>query len=58
MYSPLISDLCNILTFDPAINQGTGASSRRYQGIALTVDGLNWVQLRHSQEAGGCQTMT
>ena len=48
---------CNILTFDPAINRGTGASGRRYQGITLTVDGLNWVQMRRSQEAGGRQTM-
>ena len=23
-------------------NQGTGASGRRYQGLTLTVDGLNW----------------
>ena len=43
---------CNILTFDPAVNQGTGASGRRYQGITMTVDGLNWVQMRRSQEAG------
>ena len=45
------------MTFDLAISQGTGASSLRYQGITLTVDGLNWVQIWHSQEAGGCQTM-
>ena len=49
--------LCNILTSDPAVDQGTGASGRRYQGITLTVDGLNWTQMRRSQEAGGCQTM-
>ena len=48
---------CNILTFDPAVNQGTGASGRRYQGITLTVDGSNWVQMRRSQEAGGWHTM-
>ena len=35
----------NILTFDPAINRGTGASGRRYQGITLTADGLNWVKM-------------
>ena len=44
---------CNILTFGPAINQGTGASSQRYQDINLTVDGLNSVQLRRPREAGG-----
>ena len=27
---------CNILTFDPALNQETGASGRRHQDIALT----------------------
>ena len=48
---------CNILTSDPAVDQGRGASSRRYQGITLTVDGLNWVQMLCSQEAGGRQTM-
>ena len=48
---------CNILTSDPAVDQGTGASGRRYQGITLTVDGLNWVQIRRSQEAGGSLTM-
>ena len=32
------SSLCNILTFDPAVNRETGASGRRYQG--MTVDGL------------------
>ena len=48
---------CNILTFDPAINRGTGASGQRYQSITLTVDGLNWVQMQHSQEAGGRQAM-
>ena len=47
----------NILTFDPAINQGTGASGRRYQGITLTVDGLKWVYMQRSQAAGGCKTM-
>ena len=46
-----------MLTFDPAVNQGTGASGRRYQGRILTVDGLNWVQMRCSQEVGGRQTM-
>ena len=45
------------LTFDPAVNQRTGASGQRYQGLTLTVEGLNWVQMQHSQEAGGCQTM-
>ena len=53
----LIRKLCNILTSEPAVDQGTGASSRRYQGITLTVDRLNSVQMRRSQEAGGCQTM-
>ena len=28
--------MCNILTFDPAVNLETGASGRRYQGITLT----------------------
>ena len=28
-----------------------------YRGITLIVDGLNRVQMRRSQEAGGCQTM-
>ena len=28
--------MCNILTFDPAVNQETGASSRRYQSITLS----------------------
>ena len=46
---------CNILTFDAAVNQETGASGRRYQGITLTMDGLNWVQIRRSQRADGCQ---
>ena len=36
--------LCNILTSDPAVDQGTGASGRRYQGITLTVNGLNWMR--------------
>ena len=48
---------CNILTSDPAFDQGTGAPGRRYQGIILTMDGLNWAQMRHSQEAGGRPTM-
>ena len=48
---------CYILTFDPAVNRETGASGRRHQDIALTVDGLNLVQMRRSQEAGGCQTI-
>ena len=49
--------ICNILTFDPAVHQGTGASSRRYQGITLTVDGLNCVRMWRPQEASGCQTI-
>ena len=48
---------CYILTFDPAVNRETGASGRRYQDITLTVDGLNSVQMRRSQEAGGRQTI-
>ena len=32
---------CSILTFDPAVNQETGASGRRYQNITLTVGRLN-----------------
>ena len=44
---------CNRLTFDSAVNRGTGTSGRRYQGITLTVDGLNWVQMRRLQETGG-----
>ena len=46
----------NILTFDPAVNQETDASGRRYQDITLTVDGLNSMQLRRPPEAGGRQT--
>ena len=42
---------CNILTSDPAVDQGTGASGRKY------LDGLNWVQMWRPQEAGGCQTI-
>ena len=29
---------CNILALDPAVNQETGASGRRYQGITLTCE--------------------
>ena len=49
--------ICSILTSDPAVDQGTGASGRRYQGRTVTVDGLNWVQMCRPQEAGGCQTI-
>ena len=42
--------MCNILTFDLAINQGTGASGRRHQDITLTVDGLNSVQMRRHKK--------
>ena len=49
--------MSNILTLDPAVSQGTGASGRRYQGIALTVEGLNSVQMWRSQEAGERQTI-
>ena len=49
--------ICNILTFDPAVNREIGASGRRYQDITLTVDGFNSVQMGRSQEAGGCQTI-
>ena len=48
---------CNVLTFNQAVNQETDTSSRRYQDITLTVDGLNSVQLLRPQEAGGCQTI-
>ena len=48
---------CNILTSDPDVDQGTDATGRRYQGITLTVDELNWVQMWCPQEAGGCQTI-
>ena len=48
---------CNILTFDLAVNQETGAPGRRYQYITLIVDGLNSVQSRRPQEAVGRQTM-
>ena len=51
------SCLCNILTFDPAVNRETGASGRRYQDITLPVDGLNLVQLQRPREAGVCQTI-
>ena len=56
-YLNYIAHLCNILTFDPSVNQETGASGRRYQDIILTEDGLNSVQLRRPREAGGCQTI-
>ena len=52
-----VHSLCNILTFDPAVKWETGASGWRYLDITLTVDGLNSVQMRHSQEAGGYQTI-
>ena len=45
------------MTLDPAVNQGTSASGRRYQDITLTVDGLNSVKLRHPQESVVRQTM-
>ena len=48
---------CNIVTPDPAVDQGTGASGRRYQSITLTVDGLNWMKMWRPQDAGGCQAM-
>ena len=32
----LLHSLCNILAFDLAVNQETGASGRRYRGITLT----------------------
>ena len=31
-----LTSLCNILTFDPAVNQETGAFGRRHQDITLT----------------------
>ena len=43
--------------FDPALDQETGASGRGYQGITLTVDGLNWEQMWRPQETGGLQTI-
>ena len=52
-----VTSKCNILTFDPAVNQGIGASNRRHQDIALTVDKLNLVQMWRSQEADGSQTI-
>ena len=48
--SSLLTIMCNILTFDPAVNQETGASGRRYQDITLTVDRLNSVQLRRHRK--------
>ncbi len=51
------NSICNILTSDSAVNRETGASGRRHQDIALTEDGLNSVQMRHSQEAGVCKTI-
>ena len=57
LHNVLNMHFCNILTSDPAIDQGTGASGRIHQNIALTVDRLNWAQMRCSQEAGGHQTM-
>ena len=53
----MLDILYSIYNIDPAINQRTGASGRRYQGIDLTMDGLNSVQMWHLQEAGGHQTM-
>ena len=46
-----------IMTFDPAVSQGTDAIWSKISDITLTVGGLNWVQMRRSQEAGGRQTM-
>ena len=56
-YDTFFFYLCNILTSDQAVDQAIGASGRRYQGITLTVNGLNWVQMRRSQEADGRQTI-
>ena len=49
--------MCKILTSDPAVDQGTGASGRRYQGITLAVDGLNWVQMWSPQEQVGVKQL-
>ena len=57
MWLVLFQLSCYILTFDQAVNQGTRVSGRRYQDITLTVDGLNSVEMRRSQEAGGPQTI-
>ena len=51
------SDPPNLCNIDPAVNQETRASGRRYQDITWTVDGLNSVQLRRPREAGGCHTI-
>ena len=36
LYSVITRTHCNLLTLDPAVNQETGASARKYQGITLT----------------------
>ena len=36
---------CNMLTFGPAVNRETGASGRRHQDIALTMDG--WIGCKY-----------
>ena len=54
---PISMIYCKILIFDPAVNRETGASGRRYQDITLTVDELNSVQMRRSQEAGVRKTI-
>ena len=49
-FRPMYS-ICNILTFDPAVNQETGASGRRYQGITLT----GWIRCNcgaHKKQVG------
>ena len=55
---PQTSSITEASSWDGLVSyQGTGVSSRRYQGITLTVDGLNWVLMWRSQEASERQTM-
>ena len=57
IHKNLLWKYCNMLTFDPVVNQGIGASGRIYQGITLIVGGLNWVLMRRLQEAAVRQTI-
>ena len=44
------------VTYWPPTQPSIGEQVHPVEDI-LTVDGLNWVQMQRSQEAGGCQTM-
>ena len=46
LFKKMISIKLSATLWYKPVNQGTGASGRRYQDITLTVDGLKSVQLR------------